>query len=219
MRTTRRLAVALLGAAALIGVLPRPGAGPGLAAIGPDRQARGHHDHRGPLEVADDVPRGAGAGRVGQAGKAAAGRAAPAGGSDGDPAGARDRQVRRHLAPRLHRPRRQRERQPHPGLRPADPGRPHRQRAAALARQGLEDERGRQDLYALSAQGPEVVGRRAVHRRRLRLLVRGHLQQQGHRADRDPGHDARRASPGGSSRSTRRPSTSSSTCRSICSKS
>ena len=38
----------------------------------------------------------------------------------------RDRQIRRHLAARLHRPRRRRERQPHQRVRPADPGRLHR---------------------------------------------------------------------------------------------
>ena len=168
------------------------GVGAGRARrIGADRRARGHHDHRGPGAVADELQRGAGARRAGRQGRAAAGRGAAAEGPHGDPAGRRDRQVRRHLAARLHRPRRQRERQPHPGLRPADPGRPHRRRAAALARQGLGDERGRQDLHAASARGPEVVRRRADDRRRLRLLVRGHLQQQGHRADADPGHDAR----------------------------
>ena len=141
--------------------------------------------------MADDLQRGAGAGRAGRQGRAAAGRGAAAEGPHGDPAGRRDRHLRRHLAARLHRPRRQRERQPHPGLGPADPGRPHRRRAAALARQGLGDERGRQDLHAASARGPEVVRRRADDRRRLRVLVRGHLRQQGHRADADPGHDAR----------------------------
>ena len=96
----------------------------------------------------------------------------------------RDRQVRRHLAARLHRPRRRRERQSHQRVRSADPGRLHRREADALARQGMEDERRRQDLHAQPPPRPEMVRRRAVDRRRLRLLVRGHLQQQGHRADR-----------------------------------
>ena len=42
-------------------------------------------------------------------------------------------QLRRHLAARLHRPRRQRERQPHPVLRSPDPGRPHRCRPTPVA--------------------------------------------------------------------------------------
>ena len=42
-------------------------------------------------------------------------------------------------------------------------------------------------LHAVPAQGHEVVRRRAVHRRRLHVLVRGHLQQQGARPDADAG--------------------------------
>ncbi len=42
---------------------------------------------------------------------------------------------------------------------------------------GWDDERGRQDLHARSAPRPEMVRRRSLHRRRLRLLVRGHLRQ------------------------------------------
>ena len=43
-------------------------------------------------------------------------------------------------------------------------------------------------------QGHEVVGRHAVHRRRLRVLVRGHLPEQGHRADPASGHSPSTAS-------------------------
>ena len=53
MRTTGRLAVALLGAAALLRHCGARGAGVGAGRarrIGPDRRARGHHDHRGPAQ-------------------------------------------------------------------------------------------------------------------------------------------------------------------------
>ena len=88
----------------------------------------------------------------------------------------RDRQVRRHLAARLHRPRRRRERQPHQ-RRPTSccSGTPTGTKIVPVRRQGLRAERRRQDLHAVPAQGHEVVGRRAVHRRRLHVLVRGHL--------------------------------------------
>ena len=59
--------------------------------------------------------------------------------------------------------------------------------------------------------------RRAVHGRRFRLLVRGHLPEQGHRADADRRHVASTASPAGSSRSTRPPCSSSSTTPTSCS--
>ena len=44
---------------------------------------------------------------------------------------------------------------------------------------GWEISDGRQAHDHLPAQGHEVVGRRAVHRRRLRVLVRGHVPEQG----------------------------------------
>ncbi len=59
-----------------------------------------------------------------------------------------------------------------------------------VGRPRLGAERGRQDVHAVPAQGHEVVGRRALHRRRLRVLVRGPLLEQGDRADADRRHAA-----------------------------
>ena len=89
---------------------------------------------------------------------------------------ARDRQVRRHLAARLHRPRRRRERQPHQRLATScSSGTTPAPRSCPSVAKGwkLADDGKTFTLYL--AQGHEVVGRRAVHRRRLRVLVRGHL--------------------------------------------
>ena len=85
-----------------------------------------------------------------KAGQAAAGRAAHPGRTDGLAAAERDRQVRRHLAARLHRPGGRRERQPHPVLRQAAVLERRRQQDRALRRQGLRAERRRQDLHAAS---------------------------------------------------------------------
>jgi len=46
------------------------------------------------------------------------------------------------------------------------------------AAKGWEDERRRPAYHPVPAQGYEVVGRRALHRRRLRVLVRGHVSKQ-----------------------------------------
>ena len=59
-----------------------------------------------------------------------------------------------------------------------------------VGRARLGAERRRQDLHAVPAQGHEVVGRRAVHRRRFRVLVRGPVLEQGDRADADRRHAA-----------------------------
>ena len=101
-------------------------------------------------------------------------------GPAGHQAGARDRQVRRHLAPRLHRPGRHVERLP----------RLRQRQAAATATtpapsscpniaKSWEFSDGRQDAPSYAAQGDEVERRPAVHRRRLHVLVRGPLQEQG----------------------------------------
>ncbi len=98
-------------------------------------------------------------------------------------AGPRDRPVRRDLAARLHGPRRQRERQPHRVGRQAPVLGVHGHPAPAVRRAPVAPERRREVGDALPAQGSQVVGREALHRRRLRVLVRGRLPEQGHRAD------------------------------------
>ena len=80
-----------------------------------------------------------------------------------------------------------RERQPHPVVRQAAELERRRQQDRALRRQGLRAQRRRQDLHAVPAQRHEVVRRRAVHRRRFHLLVRGHLRQSRDRSDADAG--------------------------------
>ena len=100
---------------------PRP---PSRAAGKPESQARrpAHRQDRGAGdpeggEAPGQARRGADAGRAGQGRQAAARRAARPRGADGHQADARDRQVRRHLAARLHRPGRHRELQPDHGAR------------------------------------------------------------------------------------------------------
>ena len=141
------------------------------------------HARRRPGAWPKSFKRGAGARRAGRARQAAAGRGAGAAGAAGRPAGRRDRQLRRHLAARLHRPGRRRERQP---LNASDKlvfwdytGTKFR---PALAKSWEFSDDGKTFTIKLR-EGHEVVRRRAVHRRRLRVLVRGHLQQQGPCAD------------------------------------
>ena len=69
-------------------------------------------------------------------------------------------------------------------------------------RPGLGGQRRQQDVHLLPAEGPQVVGRRAVHRRRLRVLVRGHLPEQ--RPDPDPDRRARGQRQAGHHREGRR---------------
>ena len=90
------------------------------------------------VEAAGQARRGADAGRAGQGRQAPARRAARPRGAAGAQADARDRQVRRHLAPRVHRPGRHRELQPDHGGREAALRRLHRQqdRAVRLRRAG-----------------------------------------------------------------------------------
>ena len=115
--------------------------------------------------------------------------------ADGAEAAAQRRQIRRHLAARLPRTGRQRERQPRPlGRQAAVLGR-DRHQDRAQRRQGLGDERGRQAHDDFPAQGHEVVRRRAVHRRRFRVLVRGHVSEQGSHQIAGAGILAPRASP------------------------
>ena len=190
MRRSRSILAALVAAAAA-GDHARPallGAGRArrIRAGGRARRSEGPARRAAPGQAR----RGADAGRAGQGGQAAAGRAARARRAAGHPAGARDRQVWRHLAARLHRPRRRRERQPHQRLRQAAVLGLHRHRDRALGRARLGAECRRQDLHPVPAQGHEVVGRRAVHRRRFRVLVRGPLLEQGDRADADRRHAA-----------------------------
>ena len=176
-------------------------AGGGRRARSPGQPPRGN---RGPRETrkgrrgtarprgAEGVSRGADARRAGQGRQAAAGQGPPAGRATRRQAAERDRQIRRHLAARLHRPRRRRERQPHHRLGQASLLGRERQQDRAERRQVDRYERRREDVHHSSAQGHEVVGRRALHRRRFHLLVRGHLQQQGHRADADCRHVGQR---------------------------
>ena len=106
---------------------------------------------------------------------------APARRAHGGQAAPVRRPVRWHVAARLHRPRRRRERQPH-RLHRQDPllGL-HGHQGHALRGQGMEAERRRKERDHPPAQGHEVVRRHALHRQRLRLLVRGGLPQQGSR--------------------------------------
>ena len=77
----------------------------------------------------------------------------------------RDRQVRRHLATRVHWTGGWRERQPHPVVRQAAALERGWQQDRALRRQGIRAQRRREDLYAVPAQRHEVVRRFALHRR------------------------------------------------------
>ena len=73
------------------------------------------------------------------------------------------RPLRRHLAARLRRAGRRRERQPHQRLRQAAVLGLHRQQDHPVDRQERRDERRRQDHARHAARGHEMVGRRAVH--------------------------------------------------------
>ena len=100
--------------------------------------------------------------------------------ADGGEAAGEDRDLWRHAAPR---PARQRRPQRHPAHgRQSGTGalesRLHR--GAAGRRRALGGERERDRIHLPSAQGHEVVGRQAVHRRRHRVLDR-RLRQE-HRA-------------------------------------
>ncbi len=66
----------------------------------------------------------------------------------------------------------------------------HGRQGHAEPRQGPRDAGRRPRVARAPAPRDEVERRQAVHRRRLRLLVRGHLSEQGSRADAvgDPGH-------------------------------
>ena len=92
----------------------------------------------------------------------------------------RDRQVRRHLAARLHRPWRRRERQPDHGDRQADLRGLHRHQARAGRGQelGAHATAARRSRFSLR-KGQKWSDGAAVHRRRLDVLVRGHLPEQG----------------------------------------
>ena len=126
---------------------------------------------------------GAGAGRGGEGGQAAAGRPAGRRRAGGRDAPRGRRQVRRPapLRPaRLVRP------QPHPahGRRPG-PGAlgPALHQDRPERRQELRGRPDRQGLHLPPAQGHEVVGRQAVHRRRRPLQRRGPRAQRRLRAD------------------------------------
>ncbi len=208
MKLTRRQMTALMSTGASVALMgQRDRAGPDLAQpVGTCGRAAGAEHCHGPGPVAQDLPGSADAGGARQGRQAATGRRACPGGADGSEAARRGRQVWRHLAARLHRSRRRRERQPHQRLRQAALLGLYRQQDRAVGRQGLEDERRRQELHALAEEGHALVGRRALHRRRLRLLVRGPLLEQGDRADADRRHGpAGQARPGGQGRRDHRP--------------
>ena len=190
MRTLRsRLTVALV-----VGALVRLVAAAALAQSAgksADRQARGAGGRHRRREVPQDLQGGAAAGGAGQGRQAAAGGRAHRPGPARHQAAARDRQVRRHLARRLHRPGRLLERLP----LLLGPGSPdvlglHGRQGRAEPRQGPRDAGRRQGVAAPPAPGHEVERRQAVHRRRLRVLVRGRLPEQGPRphAVGDAGH-------------------------------
>ena len=181
-------AIATLGAAEALAQ------GGGLAQSGLVGTLEGSQVVTDPAQWPEELQGGAGARRAGQAGQAAAGRAAPARRSRWCSSRLkRDRQVRRHLAARLLGPGRRRERQPHQRLRQAPVLGLHRhQDHARRSPRAWEMSDDGKTITRHAAQGHEVVRRRAVHRRRFRVLVRGHLRQQGHRADRHRRHVAQR---------------------------
>ena len=116
--------------------------------------------------------------RAGEGRQAAAGRAAPARATAGGAGGREGRRVRRRVAPRLPRPGRRQQlrarrlRRPVPLLarRRQDRAQDRRRREVIGRFQGLDDP---------AAQGRPLVRRRAVHRRRHRVLVQGRPAEQG----------------------------------------
>ena len=100
--------------------------------------------------------------------------------------------LRRDLAPRLHRAVRLLERPPRRPERQAPLLRLHRHQDRPEHRPRLGGQPRRQGHDAPPAAGHEVERRAAVHGRRLRLLVRGRLPEQGARADAADGHDDQR---------------------------
>ena len=158
----------------------------GQARREPHRQAgrRGgrHRSRPGPQELQG----GAGARRAGQGRQAPAGPGAHRPGPPRRQAPPRDRQVRRHLAPRLHGPLRHVQRPPRRPERQAPLLGLHRDQDRPQHRPGLGGQPGRQGHHALAAPRDEVERRGALHRRRLRLLVPGHVPEQG--ADPRPPH-------------------------------
>ncbi len=123
--------------------------------------------------------------------QAAAGRRARRAGSARHQAAEGDRQVRRHVARRLHGPGGLLERLPLLlGAGPSDVLGLHGRQGPAEPRQGPRDAGRRARVAPAPAPRHEVERRQAVHRRRLRVLVRGHLPEQGPRADAvgGPGH-------------------------------
>ena len=119
-------------------------------AIRPGGRNPGSDDDHRSGEVAEEIRRGADAGRAGEGRQTAAGRAARSRRTAGVAAAERDRQIRRHLAARVHRTGGRRERQPHPVVRQAAALERGRQQDRALRRQGLRTQRRRQDLHAVS---------------------------------------------------------------------
>ena len=148
----------------------------------PRRQARrtgGRHRRR---EGPQGVQGSAAAGGARQGREAPAGGRAHRPGPAGDQAAARDRQIRRHLAQRLHRARRFLERLPLLlGTRSPDVLGLHGRQGPAEHRQGPGDAGRRPRVARAPAPRDEVERRQAVHVGRLRVLVRGHLPEQGPR--------------------------------------
>ena len=154
----------------------------------PDRQAGGRRGGHRPRALPQDVQGGAAARRAGQGRQAPARAGAHRPGPARRQAAPRDRQVRRDVAARLHRalrhverPSRGPERQaPLLGLHG------HQARAQHRPRPGRSAPTARSPPS--SCAGDEVERRPALHRRRLRVLVRGRLREQGagaHAAVRD----------------------------------
>ncbi len=139
-----------------------------------------------PRRAGGRLPAGADARCQGPGRRAAARGRAPARDPLRRDDGRRRRQVRRH-APH-HDPRQRRPLQPDPHHRQRAP-RPVEARLVrgrALARRGGHRLRRRDHLHLQAPQGPEVVGRRALHRRRHHVLVRGRLPQSRSLAEQAP---------------------------------
>ena len=171
----------------------RGGAGAGHRQELADRQARGAGGRDRPREVPQDPEGGAAARGAGQGRQAAAGGRARRPGPAGHQAAARDRQVRRHVARRLHGPGRLLERLPLLlGAGPPDVLGLHGRQGRAEPRPGPRDAGRRARVARAPAPRHEVERRQAVHRRRLRVLVRGHLPEQGPRPHAVGGHGHQR---------------------------
>ena len=149
-------------------------AGPGASLIGKLEGAVVVTDSD---RVPEELQGSAGARRTGQGGQAAARPGAHRPGPAGRQALARNREVRGHLAPRLHRPLRHLQRAPRRPERQAPLLGLHRDQDRAQHRPGLGGQSGRQDHHPPAAPRDAVERRDSLHRRRLRLLVPGHVPE------------------------------------------